>query len=95
MCSLICTILPLPAKCISVVNLPVLGVAVQRNTRRLTFDQFVVALSPRIFNMALRDMDIMKQNHDGGQRELGLMHDVHGGIYAALAPRPGLNQRVR
>lgn len=72
MLSLLCTILALPVKRTSVVNSPALVVAVQRNTGWLTFDRFVIAISPRMFKMAQRDLDFMKLNHDGGAGGVGL-----------------------
>lgn len=77
-----------------VINSPDLVLAVQKYTKMLTFDPFVVAMIPRIVNLAQRDLDIVKLNNDGSKGDWGFMHDTHRVMYSTLAPGPDLNQML-
>ena len=66
-------------------------VAVQRNTKTLTFNPFIAAMSKRLFDVDKKTMDIIKTNMDGEQGKWGLIPETHDGIYTALAPGPTLD----
>ena len=47
-----------------VVGSPELVIAVQKDTKNLSFNPFVVAFTPRMFNVSKRDMEIVNLNYD-------------------------------
>ena len=71
---------------IYVVNSPHLVVAVQRNVKNFSFNPFVIAMMPRLFNVGQRDVEIASENRDGEQGNRGYMAELHTGATSILGP---------
>ena len=78
-----------------VVNSPELVVAVQKNTKTLSFNPFIIAMAPRMFNVGQKDQEIVTLNNDSRDGDWGLVPEIHNGTYSILAPGPELDDMVR
>ena len=78
-----------------IVNSPELVVAVQRQTKSLTFQPFVAAMLPKLLLVDKDAMEIVKRNMDGDQGDWGLIPDTHKETWPAIAPGPQLDRMIR
>ena len=67
-----------------VVNAPDLVVAVQRNTKTILFNPFVVAMTPRLFGTGPRTNAIVAK--EATKEKGAFMADIHDGMYEILGP---------
>ena len=78
-----------------IVNSPELVIAVQRNTKTLSFQPFVAAMLPKLFLVDETAMNIVKRNMDADEGNWGLIPDTHKETWPALAPGPQLDLMVQ
>ena len=74
-----------------IVNSPELVLAVQRQTKSLSFQPFVASMLPKLLLVDADAMEILKRNMDGDEGDWGLAMDTHRGIWLALTPGPQLD----
>ena len=78
-----------------VVNSPELVIAVQRNARNLSFNPFVIAMMPRLFNVVGKDVEIASRNNDEEQGHWGFLPELHSSTYSVLAPGEELDGMIK
>ena len=78
-----------------IVNSPELVVAVQRQTKSLTFEPFVAAILPKLLLVDKDAMEIVKRNLDGNEGGWGLIPDTHRETWPAMAPGPQLDPMIQ
>ena len=78
-----------------IVNSPELVVAVQRQTKSLTFQPFVAAMLPKLLLIDKDAMEIVKRNIDGDEGDWGLIPDTHKETWPAIAPGPQLDRMIQ
>ncbi|KAL8828148.1 MAG: hypothetical protein Q9191_002754 [Dirinaria sp. TL-2023a] len=71
---------------IYVVNSPRLVLAVQRNAKNISFNPFVIAMMPRLFNVSQSDVRIAKADHGGEKGHWGYMAELHHAGISILGP---------
>ena len=76
-----------------VVNAPDLVVAVQRNTKTILFNPFVVAMTPRLFGTSAQTNAIVAK--DATKEKDAFMADIHDAMYEVLAPGQELKRMTR
>ena len=74
-------------------NAPDLVVAVQRNTKSILFNPFVVAMCPRLFGTGPKTNSIIAKGMT--KEKDAFMADAHDEMYAVLAPGTTLQQMTR
>ena len=78
-----------------IVTSPELVIAVQRQTKSLSFQPFVAAMLPKLFLVDDKAMAIVKRNIDGDDGDWGLVPDTHRETWPTLAPGPQLDLLVQ
>ena len=78
-----------------IVNSPELVIAVQRQTKTLSFQPFVAAMLPKLFLINQDGMEILKRNMDGDDGDWGLIPDSRRESWPLLAPGPQLDIMVQ
>ena len=73
---------------------PELVIAIQRNTKSLSFQPFVAAMLPKLFLVDKNAMAIVKRNMDADEGNWGLIPDTHRETWPVLAPGPQLDLMV-
>ena len=82
-------------KRVYVINTPSLTVAVERASKTITFAPFVVAMSPRLFDVGEREMSIIRENVGLEKGNWGLLHDISRGMQAQMVPGAMLDRMVK
>ena len=72
-----------------------LVLAVQRDTKKLSLNPFIVNFIPRMFELGEKDMEAVALNHDGDKGDWGYIPESHHRASSALAPGPDMNEMVR
>ena len=78
-----------------IVNSPELVLAVQRQTKSLSFQPFVAAMLPKLLLVDKDAMEIVKRNIDGDEGDWGLIPDTHKETWPAIAPGPQLDRMIQ
>lgn len=78
-----------------VVNSPDLVIAVQRNSKTLSFTPLIAHSAERITLPSKEAWAALMKNLDGKEGDWGLNADTHKGMYAALAPGKDLDDMNR
>ena len=78
-----------------VVNSPELVIAVQRQTKTLSFQPFVATMLPKLFLVDRNAMEIAIRNMDGDDGDSGLIPDTHRETWPTLAPGPQLDLMIQ
>ena len=78
-----------------IVNSPELVVAVQRQTKSLSFQPFVAAMLPKLLLVDKDAMEVVKRNVDGDEGDWGLIPDTHRETWPAIAPGPQLDLMIQ
>ena len=66
-----------------VVTSPDLVIAVQKESRTLSFNPYKWTLIPRMFEITKRDLNIATLNMDGKQGNWGYQRETHNGVHYA------------
>ena len=72
-----------------------LVLAVQRDTRKLSLDPFIVNFIPRMFHLGKKDMEAVALNHDGDKGHWGYIPESHSSASSTLAPGPEMDRMIR
>ena len=78
-----------------IVNSPELVIAVQRQTKTLSFQPFVATMLPKLFLVDRNAMEIATRNMDGNDGGSGLIPDTHRETWPTLAPGPQLDLMIQ
>ena len=78
-----------------IVNSPELVIAVQRQTKTLSFQPFVATMLPKLFLVDRNAMEIATRNMDGDDGDSGLIPDNHRETWPTLAPGPQLDLMIQ
>ena len=78
-----------------IVTSPELVVAIQRQTKSLSFQPFVAAMLPKLLLVDEKAMAIVKRNMEGDEGDWGLIPDTHRETWPTLAPGPQLDLLIQ